>query len=194
MESYRWFSATLVFIYISKYKQISFLAELKQNTCTPSQIVLWNVWMSTLCSQTTSLQQAPLGKSEDQFDNAWLVSSDSMKLVCPRSSTDEKVGGPVKNMGGPMKLLYITMFKIGKSWKNLKDEKFSRCLLAAVRCGSNFILWPTEIIWRQGSRSTLAQVMACCLTAPSHYLNQCWLMISEEVLWHSLDSNFIENT
>ena len=23
--------------------------------------------------------------------------------------------------------------------------------------------------------STLAQVMACCLTAPSHYLNQCWL-------------------
>ena len=27
--------------------------------------------------------------------------------------------------------------------------------------------------------STLAQVMACCLMAPSHYLNQCWLTISE---------------
>ena len=26
--------------------------------------------------------------------------------------------------------------------------------------------------------------MACCLTAPSHYLNQCWLIISE-VPWHS---------
>ena len=26
--------------------------------------------------------------------------------------------------------------------------------------------------------------MACCLTAPSHYLNQCWLIISK-VLWHS---------
>ena len=25
--------------------------------------------------------------------------------------------------------------------------------------------------------------MACCLTAPSHYLNQCWLLISE-VQWH----------
>ena len=36
-------------------------------------------------------------------------------------------------------------------------------------------LWPSDVIWRQGSRSTLAQVMACCLTAPSHYLNQCWL-------------------
>ena len=34
-------------------------------------------------------------------------------------------------------------------------------------------LWPSDIIWRQGSRSTLDLVMACCLTAPSHYLNQC---------------------
>ena len=30
--------------------------------------------------------------------------------------------------------------------------------------------------------------MACCLTAPSHYLNRCWLLISK-VLWHSLESN-----
>ena len=29
--------------------------------------------------------------------------------------------------------------------------------------------------WR--SWSTLVQVMACCLTAPSHYLNQCWLIV-----------------
>ena len=29
------------------------------------------------------------------------------------------------------------------------------------------------------SGSTLAQVMACCLTAPSHHLNQCWLVISK---------------
>ena len=34
------------------------------------------------------------------------------------------------------------------------------------------------------SGSTLAQVMAWCLTAPSHYLNQCWLIINE-VHWHS---------
>ena len=27
----------------------------------------------------------------------------------------------------------------------------------------------------------------CCLTAPSHYLNQCWLIISE-LLWHSPES------
>ena len=33
-------------------------------------------------------------------------------------------------------------------------------------------LWPSDAIRRQGTESTLAQVMACCLTAPSHYLNQ----------------------
>ena len=45
-------------------------------------------------------------------------------------------------------------------------------------------LRPSDAIRRQGTESTLAQVMACCLTAPSHYLNQCWLIISK-VLWHS---------
>ena len=45
-------------------------------------------------------------------------------------------------------------------------------------------LWPGDPIWRHGTRSTLAQVKACCLTAPSLYLNQCWLIIGE-VPWHS---------
>ena len=45
-------------------------------------------------------------------------------------------------------------------------------------------LWPNDTIWRHRSGSTLAQIMAWCLTAPSHYLNQCWLIISK-VLWHS---------
>ena len=36
-------------------------------------------------------------------------------------------------------------------------------------------LWPCDTMWWHQSRSTLAQVMAYCLTAPSHYLNQCWL-------------------
>ena len=34
------------------------------------------------------------------------------------------------------------------------------------------------------STSTLAQAMACCLKAPSHYLNQCWLLINKD-LWYS---------
>ena len=39
------------------------------------------------------------------------------------------------------------------------------------------------------SGSTLAHVMACCLTAPSHYLNLCWLIISD-ILWHSSKGSF----
>ena len=50
-------------------------------------------------------------------------------------------------------------------------------------------LGPSDAIWLQRSGSTLAQVMACCLTAPSHYLNQCWLIISE-VQWHSYLGTF----
>ena len=40
-------------------------------------------------------------------------------------------------------------------------------------------LRPSDTIWRHRSGSTLAHVMACCLTAPSHYLNQCWLITSK---------------
>ena len=40
-------------------------------------------------------------------------------------------------------------------------------------------LCPSDTIWRQRSESTLAQVMACYLTAPSHYLYQYWLIIGE---------------
>ena len=43
------------------------------------------------------------------------------------------------------------------------------------------------------SGSPLAQVMACCLTAPSHYLNQCWLIISK-VEWYSSKGKFTRDT
>ena len=63
-----------------------------------------------------------------------------------------------------------------------------RAILAHVRTSSHMMivqatlinsLWPSDAIWRQRSGSTLAKAMACCLTAPSYYLNQSWLIISE---------------
>ena len=36
----------------------------------------------------------------------------------------------------------------------------------------------SDAIWRHISGSTLVHAMACCLTAPSHYLYQSWLIIS----------------
>ena len=51
--------------------------------------------------------------------------------------------------------------------------------------------WPTDAIWWHRTESNLVQVMAFCLMAPSHYLKQCWLIISK-VQWHLFVGNFIE--
>ena len=48
--------------------------------------------------------------------------------------------------------------------------------------------WPSDAKWQHRSESTLAQVMAHFLMAPSHYLNHCSLIISE-VLWPSTEGN-----
>ena len=68
-------------------------------------------------------------------------------------------------------------------------------------CGSAFTLGNCSVLTRQQAmtwtkvnslgphRATMAQVMACYRTASSHYLNQCWLLISV-VLWHSPESKF----
>ena len=53
-------------------------------------------------------------------------------------------------------------------------------------------LRPSDVVW-QWSLTTLAQVMACCLMAPSHYLNQCWLIISK-VLWQAPVGHFKRDT
>ena len=39
-------------------------------------------------------------------------------------------------------------------------------------------LWPRDAIWLHRSRTVLGQVMACCLMAPSHNLNQCYNIIN----------------
>ena len=44
-------------------------------------------------------------------------------------------------------------------------------------------MWPIDAIWWHKTGSILVQLMACCLTAPSHYLNQSWLLI-HSVVFH----------
>ena len=53
-------------------------------------------------------------------------------------------------------------------------------------------LWPSDAIRRQGTESTLAQGMTCCLTTPSHYLKQCLLILSK-VQWHLSEGNFTKD-
>ena len=47
-------------------------------------------------------------------------------------------------------------------------------------------------IWRHGTPSRVVQVIDCFLTAPNHYLNQYWLIITG-VSWTSPEGNFIRN-
>ena len=49
--------------------------------------------------------------------------------------------------------------------------------------------WPSDTLWWHRSGSTLDQVMACCLTEPSHYLNQCWIVVNG-IQWQARESNF----
>ena len=53
-------------------------------------------------------------------------------------------------------------------------------------------LSPGDVIWHT-SWSTLVQVMAWCLMALSHYLNQC-RVTTNEILWHSFQHNVFLNT
>ena len=71
------------------------------------------------------------------------------------------------------------------------------CFCQTSQSGHGFTLqinslWPSDAIWQHNSGSTFAQVMTCCLTAPSHYLDQYWLLICEVVL-HPTEGNFTAN-
>ena len=58
----------------------------------------------------------------------------------------------------------------------IKILSVKKLILKMVRCRYPLIdtMWLSSAIWRQKSGSILARVMAWCLTAPSHYLSQCW--------------------
>ena len=68
-------------------------------------------------------------------------------------------------------------------------KKYLACICWPL-CPNLNSLWPNNTIWWvTKSGSTLSQIMAFCLMAPIHYLDQCWILISE-VLWHSPEGNF----
>ena len=71
------------------------------------------------------------------------------------------------------------------------SSSWRRCCRFSFRnltCGDQLAdiksLWPNDATWWHKSGSTLAQAMACCLTAPNHYLNQCWLVISQLLCYY----------
>ena len=73
-------------------------------------------------------------------------------------------------------------------WFSKSNQWFHKCRYIYIIKGEINSLWPSDTIWRYRSRSTLAQEIACCLTAPSHYLTLCWLIFSK-VLWLSSEGS-----
>ena len=119
--------------------------------------------------------------------------------TCPRSNFSKFL--PLRDGRTKLKVeLWATSHYLNQCWLiircalwHLSESKFiSPQKLNLWHVFGDYVfnsLWPSDAIWRQGSKSALVQVMACCLTAPSHYLNQCWLIITK-VQWCSSEGNF----
>ena len=60
----------------------------------------------------------------------------------------------------------------------------ARQILIFRRCSLGETNGPGDAAWRHRTLSTLVQIIACCLMAPSHNLHQCWITIVE-IMWHS---------
>ena len=65
--------------------------------------------------------------------------------------------------------------KLASGKNNNVAEHLYYFSITDFQCVMN-LLWPSDALWRHRSGSALAQVMACCLTAPNRYLNHCWLI------------------
>ena len=81
--------------------------------------------------------------------------------------------------------IYLMHWGLHKNGRNSADKIFKSIFFDS--------LWPSDAIWRHRSGSTMAQVMACYLMSPSHYLNQSWLIVSK-VEWYSSKDQFTRDT
>ena len=98
-----------------------------------------------------------------------------------------------KPLSEPMVVSLLTHICVTRpQWVKLGNNSITTIFSYLSHCG---LVTPYGIIqldqhwfWQYG----FVLVMACCLTAPSHYLNWCWLVISE-VFWHSPEGNFTGN-
>ena len=96
------------------------------------------------------------------------------------------------------KYLSAFHFKIPKRWcfwfgKLFKQPNSSDIGMSDCNTIQFNSMWPNDAIWWHISGSTLVLVMVCCLTAPSHYLNQCWLIVSMDQ-WRLSKCNFTRDT
>ena len=142
---------------------------LDHRKCSRYQFVKW-AWKYT--HETTSI--SPRGQ--------W-VNHICSSLICVEP--DICIDQPVSSWWG-----LVPRCQIGTRSSRITWLNFLSSLKSYYIMGHMFnSFWPSDAIWRHRSGSTLVKVMACCLTPPGHYLNQCWLIMNG-VLWHSPKTNF----
>ena len=89
--------------------------------------------------------------------------------------------GPINN--NPVLAQIMPSHYLNQFWPNsLTQICGTRDKVICVTCN---LLWARDAIYPQRTWSTLVQKMARCLTASSHYLNQCWIIVSKvHCLWN----------
>ena len=95
-------------------------------------------------------------------------------------SQERRYGSPPCNWRHSEGLCHLGMVETLKHRNELYKSVISCTLIWPT--GDIQSVWtdffPSDAIWWHRSGSTLAQLMAFCLMAPSHYLNQCQLVSS----------------
>ena len=125
-----------------------------------------NQLQSAIIFNTLRLRQNGCHFPDDIFkyislnENIWISIKISLEFV-PK--------GPIKNIPALVQIM---------AWRQPGNKPLSESVMTSslthicvTRPQWVNSLWPGDAIWRHRSGSTLAQVMACCLMAPSHYLN-----------------------
>ena len=133
----------------------------------------------------------------DNYEEVFMPCARMNAVMAVRGGTLYLCGGVVED--GDRQLTLADMYSLDlhklEEWTTLRAlDTHAMVSQRLYNPSGNCInsLWPGGTTWWHRSISPLAQIMAWCLTSPSHYLNHCWLIITE-VLWHSAGGNFTEN-
>ena len=118
-----------------------------------------------------------------------IFNSPNLNFIVPRLHTD----GWCKKDVTPLLMHWSYVFLALTHRHDLMVRCFMSVEALLLSNQITLTLWPSDDIWWHRSGSTLVQVMACCLTALSHYVNQCWLIINKIQL-HPSDGNFTTDT
>ena len=96
----------------------------------------------------------------------------------------------------PLKYEYLFIRVLLYSWDKLRLGQGQGQVITIAHpclyfnCSLINTLWPGDAISRHRSGSSLAHVIACCLKAPNHRLNQSWLT---EAHWYIAEGTFKHN-